>query len=140
MSAIAFEDYLSEERKQEIAEAAFRDICEEKFRRDAERIFSNAAHEVVWKIVDGAFDGRAAEMIAAKVPVIIEGLTEYSIFRAKSVFDREESPGHEALKEAINKHKAALEDRVAHLAGEVTKNDVIEMLLDSNLTLKISAN
>ncbi len=139
MSAIAFEDYLSEARKQEIAETAFRDICEEKFRNDAERIFSNAAYKAVWRVVDEAFDGNTAALVAEKIPAILEGLSEYSVFRAKGVYDREESPGQVALKAAVERHKDTLGERIAYLAGEVTKQDVIDMLLDSDLTLKISA-
>lgn len=139
MSAIAFEDYLSEDRKQDIAEAAFRDICAEQFRNDAERIFSNAAYKAVWAVVDREFDGKAADLIAQKVPEILAGLSEYSVFRAKGVYDHEGSPGHIALKDAVERHKGTLGERVAYLAGEITKQDVIEMLLDSDLTLKIAA-
>lgn len=139
MSAIAFEDYLSEDRKKEIAEAAFRDICAERFRNDAERIFSNSAYKAAWAVVDEMFDGKAADMIAAKIPAILDGLNEHAVFRAKGIYDREESPGQTALKEAVERHKNTLGERVAYLAGEVTKQDVIDMLLDSDLTLKISA-
>lgn len=140
MSSIALEDYLSEERKQEIAEAAFLEICEEKFRNDAERIFSNAAYKAVWSVVDEAFDGKAAALVAEKIPPILEGLSEYSVFRAKGHYDLEESPGQTALKAAVERHKDTLGERVAYLAGEVTKQDVIDILLDSSLTLKISSS
>lgn len=139
MSSIAFEDYLSEERKAEIAEAAFRDICEESFRGDAERIFSNAAHKAVWSVVDEMFDGRAAERVAKKIPAVIEGLSEYSVFRSQPIGRGSEGPGNKALREAIERHKSTLGERVAYLAGEITKQDVIDLLLDSDLTLKISS-
>ena len=138
MSAIAFEDYLTEERKQEIAETAFRDICEEKFRSDAERIFSNAAYKAVWNVVDEAFDGKTAQMVADKIPGIIEGLTEYNVFRAKGAYEREDSPGQIALRAAVERHKGTLGERVAYLAGEITKEDVVNLLLDSDISLKIS--
>lgn len=138
MSAIAFEDYLSEERKAEIAETAFRDVCEQTFRKDAERIFSNAAYKAVWSVVDDLFDGKAADMVAEKIPAILEGISEHTVFRAKNVWDREESPGQTALKAAVERHKDTLGERVAYLAGEITKQDVIDLLVDSDFSLKIS--
>lgn len=135
----AIEDYLTEERKAEIAETAFRDICEEAFRKDAERIFSNTAYKAVWEVVDGMFDGKAAEKVAAKIPAILEGLSAHTVFRQKSAWEREDSPGQAALKAAVERHKDTLGERVAYLAGEITKEQVIEMLLESDFSLQISA-
>ena len=139
MTAIAFDDYLSDDRKVEIAETAFRDICQESFRKDAERIFSNAAHRAVWAVVDGMFNGEAAERVAEKVPAIIDNLSEHTVFRQRNAWEREDSPGQIALKAAVERHKGDIGSRVAYLVEEITKQDVIDLLLNSDITLKISS-
>jgi hypothetical protein len=39
----------------------------------------------------------------------------------------------------VKYHECALRDRVAHLAKTITKQNVIDLLVDSDLTLQISA-
>jgi hypothetical protein len=136
---IKIEDHLSEGEMKQIASDAFARYCAEKFRDDHERIFGNVAHRMVWDEVDKLIDGNVSGAIAERVAEIIPKISEYAVFRAKGIYDREESPGHAALKAAVGRHAGTLSERVAYLAGEITKQDVIDMLLDSDLTLQISA-
>jgi hypothetical protein len=136
---VNIEEYLSEGEMKNIAREAFTAHCAEVFRKDHERIFGNVAHKMVWDEVDKLVDGDITEAIAKRVAEIIPQISEYTVFRAKGIYDREESPGQTALRAAVNRHAATLGERVAYLAGEITKQDVIDMLLDSDLTLQISA-
>lgn len=131
MSAIEFGDYLSEELKREIAETAFREICEEKFRSDAERIFSNTAYKAVWTVVDDMFDGKAADAVAAKVPKIIETLSEHSVFH-NGRYGEPKSEGRKEIDRAVAHHRDSIGERVAYLVGSITKDDVLEAIVDYN--------
>lgn len=136
---VSIEDYLNESEMQEIVRNAFADHCANVFRDDHERIFGNVAYKMVWQEVDKLIDGDIAEAIAKRVAEIIPELSQYAVFRAKGIYDREDSPGHIALKAAIAENKTTLVERVAQLAMDVTKQDVIDLLLDSDLTLQVSA-
>lgn len=136
MSTIAFEDYISEDRKQEIAETAFREICEEKFRSDAERIFSNAAYAAVWRVVDEVFDGKAAEAVAEKIPDVISGLTEFSVFRS-GTFGRDKSAGQQALDAAVTANKEAINEAVRIAAQNIDRDYILDAVLDADFTLSV---
>lgn len=136
---INIEDHLTAEEMKQIARDAFAEQCAEKFRTDHERIFGNVAHKIVWGEVDKLIDGDIAEAIAQRVAEIIPKISDYTVFRAKGVYDRDESPGQTAIKAAVKYHECALRDRVAHLAKTITKQNVIDLLVDSDLTLQISA-
>ena len=135
---IAFEDYITEERKAEIAEAAFRDVCEQTFKSDAERIFSNAAHEAVWKIVDEMFDGKAADMIAEKIPKLIENLSEYSVFRSKDAYNRAPSLAQKAVDKAISENQDAINQAVKDAAKGLDRDYLLDAMLDADFTFSIN--
>jgi hypothetical protein len=132
-----FEKYLSAEKREEIAVEVFSQFCADKFKNDAERIFSNAAYRAVWAVVDEKFDGKAAEMVAAKVPQIIADLSAFSVFRSQPLAGEKKGPGLIALEQAIERHRTTLGVRIVDLCAEITKEDVLQMLADGDLSLKV---
>ena len=134
MGSVAFEKYLSEERKTEIAEAAFREVCEDTFRTDAERIFSNAAYRAVWKVVDESFDGKAAQLVANKLPAIIEKLTAFSVFRCEE-HGRRKSVGQQALDKAVQNNAALIDAKIASLVQAMETEQLVDAVLGENFKL-----
>ena len=136
--SINIEDHLSADEMKEIARDAFAAHCAETFRTDHERIFSNAAHKIVWAEVDKIIDGDLAALIAEKTKGAITKLDTYTVFRQKGVYDRQDSAGYLALAAAVEKHKERIGNRVIALADTITKTDVMEALEAGDFTVKLS--
>jgi hypothetical protein len=132
------EDYLSEDEMKEIAREAFTTHCAEAFRTDHERIFSNAAHKIVWEEVDKIVDGDLAALIAEKTKGAITKLDTYTVFRQKGVYERQDSAGYLVLAASVEKHKERIGNRVIALAETITKTDVMEALEAGDFTFKLS--
>lgn len=127
---IRFEDYLPDEERKAIISDVFRSVCEEKFREDYERIVSNAAYETVRKMVDELHGKNVDELIAKKAIEVINGLSSYTVFREKDVWDREESQGAKSLREAILSNKLILQEKVRTLIEGLDESVIKETLRD----------
>ena len=129
-------DYLTKDERKRIAAEAFREMCLEKFRADDERIFSNAAYHAVWKIVDEQFDGKAAEMIAEKIPVIIEELSSYSVFRQPNRWEAT-SVALQVLDQCVRNNTDAIDAAVKTAAESITKQDIMDTLLEGEFKVSV---
>ncbi len=137
---IKFEDYLSEQERKQIVEDIFREMCAKKFKEDSERIFSNAAHATVYKIIDDMHSGETANLIAAKAIKLIDELSTYSVFRRADAWERGESEGYKSLTEAIKDNKQFLNDKIKNIIEGMNEDtirntvlDEVQILLDSKL-------
>lgn len=137
---INFEEYLSENERKDIVADVFHSMCVETFKKDAERIFGNAAHATVLKIMNENFDGKAEELVAAKAIELIGKLSEYSVFKRKDHWDREESAGFRHLNTVVAEAKPLIKERIEQLIAAldpaVLKETVMEQaqeLLDAKL-------
>ncbi len=128
MGDIDFSKYLTEEERKSIAEDAFRQNCAERFKADAERIFSNSAYHAVEKLVNEAHDGKTSEIIAAKTLEVINSLSTYTVFGRKDSWERQDSEGYKALNDAIIRHKSAIDERLKKLIDELDPVELTEML------------
>ena len=135
---IDISEHLSADEMKQIAADAFAAHCAEKFKSDHERIFGNVAHKMVWAEVDKLVDGNIAEIIAKRVAEIAPKISEHTLFRRKGVYDREDSPGAIELKAAVQRHRDLIGERVAYLAGEITKQDLLEVIQDGDFNFKMS--
>jgi hypothetical protein len=138
MTDVNIEDHLSADEMKAIAADAFAAHCAEKFRTDHERIFGNIAYQMVWDEVDKVIDGDAAEIIAQRVAEVIPKISEFTVFRRKGIYEKQDSPGSIELKAAVERHRGAIGERVACLAGEITKQDLLEAIQDSKFNFKMS--
>jgi len=127
---IDFGCYLSEDERKQIVADTFRQMCADTFKKDSERIFSNAAYQVVFKIVDDQFEGNVSNIIADKAVLLINDLSPYSVFRSNDYWNKQ-SPAHEALNEAIKENKQAVIDRVAQIITEFDDYQLRETILDT---------
>lgn len=125
---INIDDYLSDEEKKQIAKEAFRDACMRRSKDDFERILSNAGYDLVQKSVDEAMDGNMAEVIKTKSLEIINGLTAFSVFKEKDIWDKEESSAWKILQGAVRDNKTLLEEKVAEIIGNLGHGVVRELL------------
>ena len=80
--------------------------------KDRERILGNMAYGLVFKAVDEAIDGDTKELIRKKAVKIIDGLTEFSVFRKKDAWGAEESVAHQELQAEINRNRKIIHQKV----------------------------
>ena len=125
---INFEDYLSEAERKQIVANVFMANCQQRFEKDAERIFQNAAYEVVHKIIDDMHDGQVDTIIAEKAKKLIEELTVYSVFRKSDYWEKGESECYKSLNQAVLNNKEALNDKIASLIEGMDKDELREVI------------
>jgi hypothetical protein len=118
---IDINDYLDEDEMREIAREQFARIVRESV---ADRLYygkvydfiGNIAYEVVWPAVDEKIGCDAREAIAERIPKVIEGLSEYSVFRTADKYLREEdSVAQVILDETVRKNRPLIERRVMEI-------------------------
>lgn len=127
---INFEDYLSEQERKDIVANVFMAKCQARFEQDAERIFSNAAHESVFRILNEHFDGEMASLIAEKAKKVIGELSGFTVFRRKDHWEKEESEGYKALQTAVAESKQLLRDKIASIIEAMDKAELRETVID----------
>ncbi|MEO1474581.1 MAG: hypothetical protein AAFS03_11710 [Pseudomonadota bacterium] len=129
-------EYISEDRRIEIAEEAFREACRDRFSGDPGVVFSNAAYAMVWRLVDDMFDGDAAQAVADKLPEIIDGLTDFSVFRHER-FGAGKSEGQKALDRAVIANQDAINAAVRKAAEAIDRNYILDAVLDADFKVSI---
>lgn len=105
---INIEDYLDRDEIKDIIKNQIRYIVE----RDAERLLTNSAYYVVFKAVDEALDNNAKELIKQKAIEVINNLSEFSVFRKRDTWDRENSIAYDILQEAVKENSNLIKQKV----------------------------
>lgn len=142
---INFADYLTEEEIKRIVESEIRKIVRSRLedKTDFERVFNNAAYQIVFNEVDEAFDDNVKSVIKGKVLSVLKAKTfgTYEIFRPKSVYDREESYAYAYLQKVVKDNLHLIENMVVNqlstmpkkYLGEVLKETFIEIFSKNKL-------
>ncbi len=130
MTEVSFDlnDYLSGSEKLEIAREVFKNLCINKFKTDAERIFSNAAYTAVAEMVDQQMDGKLDEIIRDKTISVINGLSSHSVFKPADAWDLKSSQGFEILQQAIIDSSPLIKSRVEEVISQLDKGYMIARL------------
>jgi len=128
---IKLEDYLSEEERKDICASAFREFCEDKFRKDHERIFTNAAYSIVTANVDRIFDGKMADILTEKTVKVIDELTTYTVFKRKDYWEKDDSAGFRKLNEAIDQNKEKLIAKISTMIEGMDEEELADRVKES---------
>lgn len=131
-------DFLTNEEQKEIVKEAFRLYCEEKFQTDYERIFTNSAYEIVWKLVNEIHDGNVETIIAQKVKELIAELGAFTVFGSKTIYEKEDSEGRKAINRAIKDNRGAIEKAVLKAVSEIGKDDVLEVIVENGFNIEVT--
>jgi vacuolar-type H+-ATPase subunit H len=126
---INVEDYLS--RDEIVDEIRYQ--IRRKVDKDAERILSNTAYDVVFEAVNKALDGKMQETIKNKVLVIINELNDFNVFRSADAWGSPQTVGMKVLNEAIEENRPAIKERVRELVNRYDINSRIEQRIDDSL-------
>lgn len=130
---INLDDYLSEQEKKDIAIEVFRGHCLEKFQKDSERIFSNAAYTTVAKLVDEQIEregGNLDQIIRDKAIQIIGKLSEHSVFKRADHWEKEESAAYKFLQKAVDDNAGLINTRVIELFKAIDQDDLAMRVAD----------
>lgn len=123
-------DYLTETDKYELARDAFKTLCINKFKTDAERIFSNAAYTAVAEMVDQQMDGNLSEIIRDKAIGVINKLSSVSVFSPPNAWDRESSKGFDILQKHLDDSAPLIKARVEAIIGNLESGYITDRLND----------
>lgn len=134
---INIDDYISEAEKKDIAREVFRDECLDKYNSSHslnEILFSNAAYEVVRKMVDENVDKEQNldDIIMSHVLRIISELSKFDLFRASSErWDKDISTSQQILDKCVQDNQSLIHDKVVELINELGKDDLRCTLSDA---------
>lgn len=128
---INFDDYISDEEKRDIIRSVFENYARKQIIEQHERIFSNAAYEICFKLVQDAFDGNVEEIIVENTKKVISELSSHTVFRRKDAWEKEQSKGFELLNQVIEEQKPALQNRVRDLIDEIQGYELKEQVHDA---------
>lgn len=129
-TTINFDDYLSEEEKKAIIQSVFERYAQKEIIESHERIFSNAAYHICFKMVQEAFDGDVEEIIVENTKRVISELTSHTVFRRKESWEHEQSKGFVLLNQAVENQKDILEKKVAKIFSEIEIPDLKMSILE----------
>lgn len=123
---INIRDYLSNEDIKDECRYAVRQEVREKLRteEDIHRFMSNSSYHFVWDAVDELCPENMRDIIAAKIPEIVNDLSPFCVFRPKDAWDREESKGWTILQSVLSESKPLVEKRVHELISQIDLCDM----------------
>lgn len=100
--------------------------------RDAERILSNMAYQVMFDAVDQALDGEMKNIIKRKTLRVIKNISAHTVFRKANVWEKPESLANTFMKEALEENKQVIFDRVAEIVRSFNYEDELtrELLVE----------
>jgi hypothetical protein len=82
-------------------------------------LISNIAYKMVWEATQEKYPEDLKDMIAEKIPTIVEELSSFTVFRKPDAWDREASKGWTILQEELDKSKELIRDKVRSLISNV---------------------
>lgn len=123
---INIEDYLNHDEIKNIIKHEIRYIVE----RDAERLLTNSAYYVVFKAVDEALDNNAKELIKQKAIEVINNLSEFSVFRKRDTWERENSIAYDILQEAVKENSNLIKQKIREIIENRDYEEDIKNAID----------
>lgn len=130
-------EYLSDERKQEIAEEVFREQLGKHLSN--ERQVSNHLYYITQKVVDSTLEEHLGDWQAALIERVKGDLRkglQYYIFRSADRYGTDEGVGMKYLRAAVDKHAGRIETQVLK-AIDNTSDDQLGYLLRDALAKRL---
>jgi len=137
---INIKDYLSEDEIKDIVKGELRSKVASIFSNESEtvRIIGNMSYHFIWECVDKEIGGNLENKIKEKVIEVLSGLTEFSLFRRKDAWEKQESIGQKILDQAISDNSSIIHNQVkTYLENLDEDNYVFEQAVREAITQKI---
>lgn len=131
---IKVKDYLLESEIKEIVKDELRFKIRQQFDiNNIERIFTNSAYHIVWEEVNKSIDYDMTEMIKNKVIEVINGMTDYSVFRDKGdyIYGRDkDSIAQTYLNQYVEENKNIINEKVIEIMQGLDSDAIRNQLYD----------
>lgn len=132
---VKIEDYVSWDEIKEICVTALRDVIN----KDSERILSNLAYHVAFKIVDSAIGEEQIVKIKESAIRVITGMTERTVFRRADHWEKQDSIAYCELQKACKENtdvinrkvKDAIENRDYSKDVEANGDSIAEVIANA---------
>ena len=146
MSTIEVMDYLTESEMKDIAKQVFRETCQDKYKKDHERIISNSGYEIIVKLIKEHYPESLEELVAKKSIDVINNLSSTTLFGCKNAWGKETTGGFEALQKAVKDNSDLIQEKAIKLIEEykcfdtesyiesLVKDEVITRLFSTSTT------
>ena len=95
-----------------------------------ERIFINSAYGIVWEEVNKSIDYDMTEFIKNKVIEVINGLSNYSVFRDKNNYGDKDSIAQTYLNQYVEENKNIINEKVIEIMQGLDSNAIRDQLYD----------
>jgi hypothetical protein len=60
------------------------------------------------------------------------------VFGRKGVYDRDDTEGYKLMVASVKKHAERVENRVAAMIDSISKDDVLNAIMDGDISLKLA--
>lgn len=140
MNAIEVMDYLSESEMKDIAKQVFRESCQDKYKKDHERIITNSAYEIIVEIIKDYYPEGLEDLVAKKSVDVINNLSSTVLFGQKNVWDRETTGGFESLQKAIADNSELIQNKAKKMIKEyrcIDNESYIEDLIKEEIVSRL---
>jgi hypothetical protein len=119
---INIDEYITEEEKKLIAKEAFKEACWLKFKDEnaVQRIITNSAYDIVYKMVDEHFNLNLELMFEDKVVETINTMNWFHLFKKPDAWSRESNSAYQILERALLDNKELIESNVKEHLPEAT--------------------
>lgn len=109
------EEYLTEEDKKRIAQEVFRGYVSKQLNTetDLQRFISNTAYKLVSDHCDTLLTTSMESLLKSNVTKVVNGLTEYTVFRKPNVWDDGTNGMYNFLAQCLDEHKPRIKEIVA---------------------------
>lgn len=132
-------DHLSESEMKVIAEDVFRSQLSSKTQDSVDILVANAAYHIVSEMVESSFDEGLEKKLRDKTIQVINGLSDYTVFHSGDRYSRTSTAAYKLMEAAAEEKKALIGRRVERAIMSISKNDIIDAVMDNKFTVKISA-
>jgi len=130
MKTIEVMDYLTESEMKDIAKQVFREVCQDKYKKDHERIISNSGYEIIVKLIKEHYPENLEELVANKAIQVINDLSPTTLFGCKNAWDKETTGGFEALQSAIKNNLNLINEKATQMISDYKCLDNEEYIME----------
>jgi hypothetical protein len=104
-----------------------------KDEKELNRIISNSAYDIVWKMVDDIWDNNLETILKNKVLDILTEMNQFHIFKPKNVWDREENIATKYLNQVVAEELPNIKPKIIAEVHKIGKKDLQQALKDAIL-------
>lgn len=138
---IKLDEYLSKEEIKEIASTEIRTAIRAHFSgsdSNLERVVTNLCYSFVWKMIDEQLDNSLEEKLKDSITGILDGMSEYLLFRKRNAWEKEDSKAYKILQDEVEKNKHIIAARVKELFGEYDFSEITQETISDAISTHVA--